>query len=229
MGLILDRVLTATLVLIAGAMVAVFIRREFRPSAAVASAEPAFVSEWREVAAAGVRVGSTDAPVTIVEFMDFECPYCRIADTVLSSVIRTYGSSVAVVFVHFPLGNHRFAIPAARAAECAFVQSRFDEMRTVLYAKQDSFGIKTWNSYARDSGVRDTARFARCIQETGEMARVSEGRRLGEAIGVRGTPTILVNGWRYPRPPDHRQLTQVVSDALAGKDVGEAVKRSLSN
>src|SRR5687767_13073569 len=127
MSSIVDRIITTALMIVAVVMIAVFIRRELLPARAQAQNSPpvAFVEGWKDLLAAGIRVGPTDAPVTIVEFVDFECPFCRRADSVLTGVQQRYGNDVAFVFVHFPLPNHRFAMPGARAAECALAQGRF--------------------------------------------------------------------------------------------------------
>lgn len=220
----IDRIITTALLIITVVMVAVFARREFFPSRAQAQApSPAtFVEGWNAVLLAGIRVGSADAPVTVVEFVDFECPFCRRADSVLASVQQRFGSDVALVFVHFPLPNHRFAMPGARSAECALDQGRFDQMRRLLFIKQDSLGLKSWVSYARDATVPDTSLFNACVQRTSEIARVADGRRLGQHFGVRGTPTIWVNGWRVSPAPD--EIEAAVARAVAGQPIGTGTR-----
>jgi hypothetical protein len=82
-----------------------------------------------------------------VSFSDFECPYCRTFQSSLDSVRHDRGNAISFVFVHFPLPMHRFARPAARAAECANTLGKFDAFQRVLFGKQDSLGLKPWGSY----------------------------------------------------------------------------------
>ena len=120
-------------------------------------------------------------------------------------------------FVHFPLDFHRFARPAARAAECAAAQDRFDEFADALFEKQDSLGLKPWGAYANAARVPDVLAFDRCVADTVTVARIENGRALGKQLDVQGTPTVLVNGWRLPMPPDSAELSSIISEVLAGK------------
>jgi len=103
--------------------------------------------------------------------------------------------------VHYPLGAHKFAMPAARAAECAREQGRFAEYITQVYAKQDSLGLKPWLDFAKETAIPDIIDFSECVAEKAEVPNIAGGIALGKTIGVRGTPTIIINGWRYPMPP----------------------------
>ena len=115
-------------------------------------------------------------------------------------VTNEFGDSVAHLLVHFPLENHRFAIPAARAAECALAEDRFADYVDLIFEKQDSLGLKTWVSYAVDSGVQDTVSFKQCNASEQPLPRVERGLELGGQIDARGTPTVIINGWRLPVP-----------------------------
>lgn len=115
-----------------------------------------------------------------------------------------------------------------RAVECGFEQDRFDEMRALLFMKQDSLGLKSWVSYAHDAGVPDTSRFSSCVQRTDEIPRVAAGLRAAEQFGVNATPTILVSGWRLTQRPTVERLEALIGNVLANKPIGEdmaAVRR----
>jgi protein-disulfide isomerase len=173
---------------------------------------------WTKMLSTGIQVGNADAPIKVVEFVDLECPVCRaVHQTTLHEVKQKYGARVSISYVHFPLQIHRFARIAAQAAECADRQHRFADFIDVAFAKQDSLGLKTWSSYGRDAGVPDTARFTRCISEQVVAARIESGTALARREKVRGTPTILVNGWRFPLVPSSDELTTVIDDLLAGR------------
>jgi len=214
---VLNILLTAAALVIAG----VLVRRElFPPSAARAAAtnsSPVYLKDWQEYAGEGVLVGDSTAKVKVLVFSDFQCPFCRQFHSVVNGVSQKFEGKVAYVFIHFPLANHPLARPAARAAECAETQGRFGLFADALFAKQDSLGLKSWASYAAEAGVADSAKFAQCVSDSAPISRIDRGRALGETLAVSGTPTVLVNGWRFSNPPSDSLLTRVVTDLLASK------------
>jgi protein-disulfide isomerase len=197
----LERVAGLAVVLAAMAVVASSVRREFGranpASATPAAVAPTFLPEWQSMVKDGILVGNPGATTTIIEFGDFECPFCARFQQSLSSLRRTMGQDLALVFIHYPLSYHRFARPAARVAECANDQGRFPEMRDALFVKQDSLGLKSWESFALDAGIPNMPRFLKCSADTVRVARVEAGIALGAKLDVRGTPTIIINGWKY--------------------------------
>jgi protein-disulfide isomerase len=177
---------------------------------------PTYLPSWRDLIANGVLEGDSTAVVKLVEFSDLECPVCRQFERNVRSVRAKYPKEVSVVFVHFPLPQHRFARPAARAAECADRSGRFAEFVALAYDKQDSLGLKPWTSYALEAGVRNTARFARCVADASPVPRIDDGVALAHRMGVRGTPTVIVNGWRFSSPPAEAELIRTVAALIAG-------------
>ncbi len=176
---------------------------------------PVQVPDWRQYAAVGHRMGPANAPVTIVEFADFECPVCRKFELGPLRYIRNkYPNDVQVVFRNWPLSYHRFAYPAARAAECAGAQGQFEAYHDALYQKQDSLGLKSFMSFARDAGVADTGAFATCASRTGPVIAIDIDSAAARKLGGRGTPTLLINGLRLPGAPDSASLNRLVIAAI---------------
>lgn len=141
--------------------------------------------------------GPDDAPVTLVEYGDFECVYSRIAHPVVRACRRHLGDKLRFVFRHFPLaGIHSHAALVAEAAEAAGAQARFWEMHELLLVYQHALKQDDLVGYARTLGL-DAGRFARELQAGMHAARVSEDWRSGVTSGVTGTPTFFVNGARY--------------------------------
>ena len=205
-------------------MAGVIVHREFSGSRMVYAAAqprpPHFVSTWRSLETAGTTMGQPSAPIKIIEFSDLECPYCRrFHEEALPLIRQEFGSRVAVVFVHFPLPMHRFARPAARAAECARVQGRFAEFVAAIFHTQDSLGLKSWSDYARDAGVRDTATFLECARATRPVAAIDAGSAAGMRLGVHGTPAIMINGWLYDAPPNDTSLSRAIHTLLEGRSL----------
>ena len=172
--------------------------------------------EWRSYLPKGVLIGPSTAPVHLLEFADFECPFCGNFHKTLRVMRDRYPTQVAVTFIHFPLPGHRFAMPAARVAECAGDQGRFREMYDQLFDRQDQLGLKPWSDYATDAGVPDIAAFDACIRKTDPIPRAEEGKALGAKLDVQGTPTIFINGWKLGHPPTDAELDQMVQRILAG-------------
>ncbi|MEP6591322.1 MAG: thioredoxin domain-containing protein [Gemmatimonadota bacterium] len=205
-------IVTLAAVLVAGLAV----RRELKPSkrrSVSPSPAPQYLRGWERLSTGGMWLGDSTAPVRIIEFGDFECPYCRKLSTELKAVRDRYGAMVAINWVHFPIPTHRFAMPAARAALCAGDQQVFAAFHDAVFSKQDSLGLKSWVSYAVDAGVRDTLQFQACVTRADPHPSISRGLNLGDSLGVDGTPTIVVNGWRYSVTP-YDSMTGIVEKAL---------------
>src|ERR1700681_1828362 len=141
--------------------------------------------------------GPEDAPVTLVEYVDFECPYCGMAYLVVKSAQRALGKELRFVFRHFPLAEaHPHARLAAQAAEAAAAQGKFWEMHDVLFQHQDALEAEDIIGYAKSLGL-DMAQFARDLKDPKYTKRVRDDFRSGVRSGVNGTPTFFINGSRF--------------------------------
>ena len=176
-----------------------------------------FVKDWSTVSRAGIVIGDTGARVKIAEFADLECPFCARLDPSLQRILSKHPGDLALVFVHFPIAAHRFARSAARAVECADASARADAMIHAIYSKQDSLGFKSWGSFATQVGIRDTSLFVNCVASQETIPRIESGVALARALGVRGTPTLVVNGWMYGTLPSEEELARDVTALLAGR------------
>lgn len=141
--------------------------------------------------------GSLNATDTLVEYGDYECPYCRAAQPVVKEVQRLKGDSLAFVYRHFPLSNvHPHAHKAAEAAEAAAAQGRMWEMHDMLFDHQEALDEPHLLAYAEGLGL-DVVRFATELSAAVHARRVDEHFRSGVLSGVNGTPTFFVNGIRH--------------------------------
>jgi protein-disulfide isomerase len=102
----------------------------------------------------GIRWGSPDAPLTIVEFIDFQCPFCARWAARVDSLVALYPHEVQIVTHHFPISSHPFAIPAAIAVECADRQGAPRTFQTVLFRQQNVLGARKWEDFATIAGVQ---------------------------------------------------------------------------
>ena len=141
----------------------------------------------------GPRDGNADAPIEIIEFSDFQCPYCTRGAATIDEVKEKYGDSVTVVFRHFPLSFHDRAPQAAAASMCANDQGKFWEYHDVLFANQRALQDADLTSYATELGL-DADKFTACVTEGKYTAMVDADTAAGSAAGVTGTPGFFING-----------------------------------
>jgi protein-disulfide isomerase len=138
--------------------------------------------------------GPEDAKVTMVEFVDFECPFCgRYARDTLPQLRRDYGDRVRYVSRQFPLDIHPNAPGAARAAVCAHEQGRYWQLHDLLFARQEALGSRNLAGYVREAGL-DMSRYSTCLRSAATRARVERDLEDGRRYGVTGTPTFFIDG-----------------------------------
>jgi protein-disulfide isomerase len=216
---IADRVTSFAIALCAMVVVIAIARREFFGTQAAKAQDasgvrpPRVIAEWAEVLATARQPYDSAALLTVVTFFDAECPFCRRYEASLRAWRNQMGPRVTLLAVHFPLPQHRFARPAARALECARVQGRFDPMLAHVFASQDSLGLRPWDDIASDAGVSRLQDFRECVRAAGPIPGVEEGVSLGIRLGISGTPAVIVNGRLYWSPPDTGELTRLASAA----------------
>jgi Na+/H+ antiporter NhaA len=157
--------------------------------------------------------GSDDAPVTLVEYGDFECPYCGQAEQAIRELLAEFGSEVRYVWRHLPLNDvHPSAQLAAEAAEAAGAQGRFWDMYDALLAHQDALEPSDLVRYAQELGL-DAERVEEELRERKHASRVSEDVTSADESGVSGTPTFFVNGRRHYGVYDVDSLAEAVRAA----------------
>jgi Na+/H+ antiporter NhaA len=157
--------------------------------------------------------GPVDAPLTLVEYGDFECPFCAKATGVTRDLRERFGDDLRYVFRHLPLTDvHEHAELAAQAAEAAGVQGRFWEMHDVLFRRQGELEFEDLAGYAADIGL-DVERFVRDLEEERHAARVREDVAGAEASGARGTPTFFIGDRRHVGPYDAATLARALTAA----------------
>jgi Na+:H+ antiporter, NhaA family len=160
--------------------------------------------------------GSAEPAVTLVVYGDYECPYTRMAYHGVERALRELAAQLRFVFRHFPLTEiHPDAAGAALAAEAAAAQDRFWEMHDLLFHNQRLLDGGHLVAYAERAGL-DLARFGSELRDGSHAARVEEDLRSGVASGVRGTPTLFVDGRGYAGPYEGDDLVAVLRHAAAG-------------
>lgn len=158
----------------------------------------------------------------VVEFSDFECPYCGQALPVLDSLLQRHGDEVRLVFRHYPLSMHRYAFRAAEASVEADEQGAFWEYHDLLFAHQDRLTDVDLVGYADSLGL-DSDAFAKALVNETHAATVQEDVIMGRTLAVTGTPTFFLNGYRLVGPPP----LWVFEEAIRAFRDGQIEKRPL--
>jgi len=144
--------------------------------------------------------------------MDFECPFCAKWSARVDSLIEEYPTQVQLVVHHYPLSIHANATSAAVAAECAHQQKNFREFQRIMFAQQSQLGEKPWIDFAAESAMPDLERFEHCMAlPPDSFPRIAHGMELGKSSGVRGTPTVWINGLiDKPSLAELRKMTELI-------------------
>ena len=191
--------------------------------------QQAFMQELRKAAAISIHLkppivevavdnapsrGSAKAPVTLVEFGDYECPYCARAQATLSQIRETYKDQVRLVFKDFPLSSHPRAQKAAEAARCAGEQDKYWDYHDVLFRNTKALEVEQLKQYAADLQL-DTTRFDTCLDSGQQAAAVRQDLAQGTQLGVSGTPAFFINGRFMSGARRFSAFQELIEDALA--------------
>jgi protein-disulfide isomerase len=176
----------------------------------------------------GIAAGRPDAPVTILEFADFQCPHCAQFATMVEPVLRDSmiaSGRVRFVFHEFPLGGaFHWSFVAARAGRCANEQGKFWEWHDWVFGKQSDWSYENdqdavighFVDYAKQVGM-DEGKFETCVRSDRFRKEVTQSRQFGEMMQIQGTPTLFINGKRVPNTPeDYRELDPLIKMELNG-------------
>ncbi len=169
-------------------------------------------------------IGPEKAKITLIEFSDFQCPYCAAAVPEIRAILKAYPTQVKLIFKEFPLEIHSHADLAAAAAIAAHKQGKFWALHDAMYAHPEDLSRKAILAMAKKSGL-DMDRFENDMDSTEVRETVVRDVQDGDEAGVEGTPTIFVNGQRYNGPIVVASLKPVLDSELKG---GGAAKQTAS-
>jgi protein-disulfide isomerase len=164
----------------------------------------------------GPARGPDAATVTIVEFSDFQCPFCGREVPVVEKIMKDYEGKVRLVFRNFPLEFHPFAAKAAEAGACAADQGKFWQLHDKMFTNQEKLAVEDLKGYAKAIGV-DSAKFDKCLDGGEKKESVSEDQKAGSAAGVNGTPAFFVNGIFINGAQPYEEFKQAIDRELNKK------------
>ena len=167
-----------------------------------------------DVAAEGPSKGDANAPITIVEFSDFECPYCVRAEESVKKVMDTYKGKVRLVYRDYPLDFHPKAQKASEAALCAGDQGKYWDMHAKLFANQKALDVPQLKQHAKDVGV-ESGKFDKCLDGGDKAKDVAAHKKAGEEAGVTGTPAFFINGRPLTGAQPFEKFKEIIDHELA--------------
>lgn len=159
--------------------------------------------------------GSASAPVTIVQFAEYQCPYCGKANETIEQVLKDYDGKVRMVYRDYPLSFHPRAVPAAIAANCAGEQGKYWEIHGVMMGNQRALEESDLLAYAQQVGV-DIDKWQACRLDPQQQAEVMADFEAGQAVGVTGTPAFFINGIMLSGALPYEMFAQIIDKELGG-------------
>jgi len=165
--------------------------------------------------------GPSNAPITIVEFSDYQCPYCQRAEQSVQEVRKKYGDKVRLIYMDFPLPMHQYALKAAQAARCAGDQGKYWEYHDALFADQsklDAAGLKATAAKLK----LDPKKFDECTAHDLHLDQIRKSQKEGADAGVDGTPSFVINGRMLSGAQPASEFESVIDEDLAQQNVKEA-------
>lgn len=179
-----------------------------------AQTAPLSAAAQAKIAAKGApSFGPDDAKVTVVEFSDFECPYCSRAANVVHEIRKKYGDRVRFVFRQFPLPMHPQAHLAAQASLAAAEQGKFWEFHDLLFQNQRALTRDSLEGYAQQLSL-NVPKLKQALDGQTQKAKVDADVALGEEVFVNGTPTVFINGKRVANPTEFEPVAKMIDEAL---------------
>lgn len=166
------------------------------------------------VASYNASKGPADAPITIIEFSDYQCPFCARVNPTLDQIMKEYAGKVRIVFRDFPLPSHSEAPKAAEAAYCAGEQGKYWEMHDRMFANQQALGVPALKQYAVALAL-DTAKFDACLDSGKFASNVESDLEAGRELGVNSTPMLFINGRPVAGAQPFEYFKGVIDEELA--------------
>ena len=159
-------------------------------------------------------LGANDAPITMVEFGDFQCPFCRASENSVKEVRAKYGDKVRLVYMDFPLGIHQHAMDAANAARCAGEQDKFWQYHDAMFADQSKLAPADLKASAAKLGL-DAKKFGACLDKAKYQPQINQDMAEATKLGVTGTPTFFINGREITGAQPANKFEEVIDDEMA--------------
>lgn len=172
------------------------------------------VDNWKELIPEYEKTNGNYSKVYLIEFFDYECPYCSILDATLDTIKSKYGNKIKIIRYHFPLNIHPLAYKAAIAAECANTQEMFDTLHKELMENQYRLNSINFTDIAMLIGIKDIEKFQRCVNEEETADVISHNVKLAKKFRVNGTPTLIINNKMISGSINAEEIEKIIKGFL---------------
>jgi protein-disulfide isomerase len=208
-----ENIFSGILVICALIVIILLLRKEF--SSNNTELKFSIVGNWKElIPEEEWKDENNKHKVYIVEFFDYECPYCSVLDARLDTIKSKYGDKIKIIRYHFPLNIHPLAYRTAIAAECARSQEVFDSYHKELMANQYKLNSINFLEVAKLIGIKDIEKFQRCINEEEPANVIANNVRLAKEFKVNGTPTLIINNKMISGSIDTEEIEKIINEFL---------------
>lgn len=158
-----------------------------------------------------IILGDKNAPITVISFTDFQCPYCSRWHETMAKIVKDFPGKVKWVYKHFPLESiHPYAMQSSESVECAGEQGKYWEFVNEIFANQDKFNAEYFNTAAKKIGL-NVNKFKTCVSEGKYKEKVKADQQTGLDIGIRGTPGNFVGGYYLPGAQPYETVAQIIN------------------
>ncbi|MCZ7610347.1 MAG: DsbA family protein [Ignavibacterium sp.] len=207
-----ENILTGILVVCALIVTILFLRKEF--SSKDTELNISIIDNWKELIPEDEETNGNYSKVYLIEFFDYECPYCSVLDATLDTIKSKYIDKIKIIRYHFPLNIHPLAYRTAIAAECAGSQEVFDIYHKELMANQYKLNSINFTEIARLIGIKDIEKFQKCVNEEETADAISQNVKLAKKFNVSGTPTLIINNKMISGAINTEEIEKIINEFL---------------
>lgn len=181
------------------------------------------VDSWEEISLVAYRKGVTKAPIQIIKFFDYSCPYCKEVDPVLNDITKKYSDQISIVYNHFPLDEFSNTFKAAVASECAANQGRFMDYHNLLFINQDNLETLSFDSLAIEAKVQDISLFKECRESDEAKDIIRKSVSIANDLGIGGVPTFLINDKIVPGVRSNSEFSSLIEELLKKQPISKSL------
>lgn len=172
------------------------------------------IESWEEISSVAYRKGIPKAPIQIIKFFDYSCPYCKEVDPVVNEIAKKYSGQISIVYNHFPLDEFSSTFKAAVASECAANQGRFMDYHNLLFINQDNLGTLSFDGLAIEAKVQDISLFKECRESDEAKDIIRKSISIANDLRIGGVPTFLINDKIVPGVRSSLEFSNLIEKLL---------------
>lgn len=208
----IDNIFTSILVICALIVTFLVLRKEFFTDDRTTNISS--IANWEKLITYDGKIDTNNPKIYLMEFFDYECPYCNTLDATLDTIQLKYNDKIKIIRYHFPLSIHPLAYRAAVAAECANMQDYFDKYHKELMRNQYKLNSINFTEVAKQIGIKDIGKFQKCIdyEETADI--IAKNVRIAKEYNITGTPTLIINNKMISGIVDSKAIEKIIKEFL---------------